>query len=110
MNDTNASYVTKRTFWPVTIGLAAVAVASVILGLLPRLTGISGGPEVIRGASGSHDSPVVIKGGAMTAYAVPGPWSTVPPNSTMPAEYCTNVSDYSYISFTNEADTTKSLS
>src|ERR1700723_369941 len=87
MNDTSANYVSKSEFRLVSLGLGIIVVATLILSVLHKGTIVTA------------SSPIVLKGGAMTAYTTKwakASWSALGPG------YCLNINDASQVEFTGE--------
>jgi len=95
MAETNVNYVTRNEFRLVATVLAALIVigaGAILRRVLPKV------PDVMRA---TRSTPIVVRGGAMTAFAEHSKWSMVSSST-----YCLNIKKIGdfYVNFDDEAD------
>jgi hypothetical protein len=111
MSETNTSYVTKAEFWVVSLILVALAVAAILVFLVPLQRDVNDLRRDVNDVKGdvrrllsksdttTPDTPILVRGGAMTAFTI------APSAGWGQAPYCLNT-PVTTIAFTNEAATT----
>ena len=97
MAETNINYVSKREFRVVSLILVPIIVV-LLATILPRLRSLLLGSS---GATNTRSTPIVVRGGAMTAFSEHSKWTKVSPST-----YCLDIKKIGdfYVNFDDMAD------